>query len=126
MVPPAAPFLMPFAIAVAAEQHNQPPAFAYAYRALPTFFLVPATFASEAERDAYFASLEAKLRAERDAQRAFIDKQCRYFPCKPSDPAPCLDPTCQQRRERLDAELESQLMEVPALRAQVRIIAPLE
>jgi hypothetical protein len=124
--PRVALLLLPVTVAVAAERSNQPTNFAYAYRSLPAFFLVPATFASEAERDAGFASLEAKLRAEGDAQRAYIDRQCRYFPCKASDPAPCLDPVCQRRRERVDAQLASQLDEIPALRTQVRIVAPSE
>ncbi len=116
--------LAPTAAAVAVANAGQPPNYAYAYRALPDFFLTPATFASDAERDAYFAALGAKLESAAGAQRAYIDTHCRFWPCKAEDPAPCQDLTCKQRRERVDVELRRQLDELPALHAQTRIVAP--
>ena len=103
---------------------DAPPRAAYAFRALPEFFLIPSTFESEASRDAFFAALKTKLEATRDAQRARIDAECRFWPCKIEDPAPCRDLTCEQLRARADAELKSRLDELPSLRAQTRIAAP--
>ena len=112
------------ALAMATEKSGQPTSYAYAYRSLPAFFLIPASFASESECDAFFASLRTKLEVEWDGQRAYIDKQCRFWPCQPTDAAPCPDPVCQQRRARVDAQLKSDLDELPAIRAQVRIVTP--
>jgi hypothetical protein len=85
---------------------------------------VSATLGSESESDAFFAALKTKLEGAAVAQHAYIDAQCRYYPCKASDPAPCADPYCQERRARVDARLRGLLDEIPSLRAQVRIVAP--
>ena len=95
----------------------------YAYRALPVFFLIPATFDSDAACDAFFATLKTKLEAARDAKRARIDAECRFWPCQSSDPTPCPDPVCERLRTMTDAQLASELGQLPALRAQVHIIA---
>ena len=95
--------LVPLHLAVGIANADQPPQYAYAYPALPEFFLVPATLGSKSEYDAFFATLKTKLEGAALAQRSYIDAQCRYFPCKASDPAPCPDPVCQQRRDRVDA-----------------------
>jgi len=103
-----------------------PTAAVYAYRALPEFFLTPSTFESETTCDAFFANLKTKFEAARDAQRARIDAQCRFWPCQSSDPTPCPDPVCERLREGADALLKSRLDQVPVLRAQVHIVAPSE
>ena len=109
------------ATAVAATRERSPP---YAYRALPEFQLTPAAFASESECDEYFSSLKSRLEAIRDATHARIAAECRFFPCKSTDPFPCPDPVCNQQRARADQELKTGLEQIPALRAQVRIAAP--
>lgn len=116
--------LAPTALAVAVANADQPPNYAYAYRALPEFFLTPETFPSEAVRDAFFAALPSKLEQSAKAKQAYIDKQCRFWPCKAGDPEPCKDPVCEQRRARVDAELKALLDDIPALREQTRIVAP--
>lgn len=115
---------IPAAAALAVANADQPVAYAYAYRALPEFFLTPATFPSVAARDAFFAALQSKLEGAAVARHAYVDAHCRFWPCKAEDPAPCQDLTCRQRRERVNAELNSQLSELPALREQTRIAAP--
>jgi hypothetical protein len=121
----AAPLIVLPVLAVvtaAAATRERPPA--YAYRALPEFQLTPSAFASESECDAYFSSLKTKLESIRDATHARIAAECRFFPCKASDPVPCPDPVCNQQRARADEELKTRLEQIPALRAQVRIVAP--
>ena len=113
--------ILAVATAVAATRERAP---AYAYRALPEFQLTPSAFASESECDAYFASLKTRLETIRDATHARIAAECRFFPCKASDPVPCPDPVCNQQRVRADDELKTRLEEIPALRARVRIAAP--
>ena len=103
---------------------NSPPRYEFAYRPLPELLLTPAAFGSESDCDAHFASLQTRLKATRDAQRAYIDAQCRFWPCKASDTAPCPDPICERQRKIADDQLESQLEQIPALRTQVRIAAP--
>jgi hypothetical protein len=120
----AVPIAAAALVVVLIAAKDAPPRAAYAYRALPEFFLIPATFDSAVSREAFFAALDAKLHAARDAQRARIDAHCRFWPCKADDPAPCQDLTCKQRRERVDVELRRQLDELPALRAQTRIAVP--
>lgn len=123
-----APVLLPIAaagvlVAIVATK-DRPPKYDYAYRPLPELLLTPATFGSESDCDAHFASLQTRLKATRDAQRSNIDAQCRFWPCKASDPAPCPDPVCERRRTIADEQLKSQLDQIPALRTQVRIAAP--
>ena len=119
------PIIMPLAGAetlVRLAAGDTPHQIRYAYRALPEFVLVPATFDSEAACDAFFAALKTKLEAARDARRVQIDAECRFYPCQRSDPAPCSDPICERMRNLADAQLASELAQLPALRAQVRII----
>jgi len=101
------------------EEQNPP----FAYRALPEFILTPAVFESEALRDEFFVALKAKLEAAADAQRAHINQECRFWPCKSSDQA-CPDPVCEHQRAVVNSQLESQLEQILLLRAQVRIVAP--
>jgi len=118
--------LAPTALAVGIANVDQPASYAYAYRALPDFFLTPATFDSESTREAFFATLETKLVGAAAAQHAYINAQCHYWPCVAKDSAPCPDPVCQQRHARVDDQLKNLLDEIPALRAQLRIVAPSE
>ena len=118
---PLGPFI---GLGVAIARANDPPRYDYAYRPLPELLLTPATFDSESDCDAHFASLQTRLKATRDAQRSYIDAQCRFWPCKASDPAPCPDPVCERRRTIADEHLKSQLDQIPALRTRVRIAAP--
>jgi hypothetical protein len=53
-----------------------------------------------------------------------IDKQCRYFPFKPSDLAPGLDPVCQRRQAELDDRRGRPLATMPTLHAQALVAAP--
>lgn len=93
-----------------------------AYRALPEFLLTPESFGSEAERDAFFVDLAARLEAAARAQRAYIDAHCRFWPCEPTDLA-CTDPVCERQRVLVDERLKTQLDEIPALRAKTRVLA---
>ena len=125
----AAPILLPVAavgllVAMAAKKTDTPPRYDYAYRPLPELLLTPSTFGSESDCDAHFASLEKRLQTTRDAQRSDIDANCRFWPCKASDAAPCPDPVCERRRAVADAQLKSQLDQIPSLRAQARIVPP--
>ena len=117
-----APIALGALVVVLVANKDAPPPAAYAYRALPEFHLTPSTFESEAASDAFFATLKLKLEAARDAQHARIAAECRFWPCTTSDPTPCRDPVCDRRRARADALLKSQLDQIPALRAQVRIV----
>jgi hypothetical protein len=54
----------------------------YAFRPLPEFFLVPATFPSEAQREAFFDTLAAKLTDATARQRASVNEHCIPWPCK--------------------------------------------
>lgn len=125
MVAVAAPMvgipILAVAAIVGATREKPPP---FAYRALPEFLLTPTGFASATECDAHFASLATKFEAARDAKRAYIDAQCRFWPCKASDSAPCPDLVCDRRRAMADDQLKVQLEEIPALRAKVRIATP--
>ena len=111
------------AIGIAAEQADGNPHPPYAFRELPEFFLVPATFASEAARDEFFVALARKLRASAAARRAYIDAHCRFWPCTEADAA-CADPVCERQRMRVDEELKASLAELPAWHARTRIVAP--
>jgi len=117
---------VPVALVATAAMWDQLQHYAYAYRALPEFFLTPDTFESEPASDTFFATLKAKLERAAAAQHAYINAQCRFWPCEANDPAPCNDLVCQRRRERVDAQLKALLDEIPALRAQVRIVPPVE
>lgn len=114
----------PAAATMAAASADQPTLYAYAYRALPEFFMTPAAFESDAACDAFFAALKTDLESAAQAQRAYVDAHCRFWPCKADDPQPCADPVCERRRERVDAELKTRLDEIAPLRARVRIAAP--
>jgi len=123
-VPAAAVPLAVAAGAGAIATKDAPRGSLYAYRSLPVFVLTPATFDSEAACDAHFATLKTKLEMARNEERARIDAECRFYPCKPSDPSPCPDPVCERLRAFADENLERELTRIPELRAQVRIIAP--
>ena len=118
--PPIALLTVP-ALAVAAARRPKPGS-RYAYLAPPEFFLTPDTFASEAAREAFFEELRNKLQAAADAQIAYINEHCRFWPCTPSDPV-CPDPVCERQRALVGAQLQSRLDQIPALRARVRIVA---
>ena len=92
----------------------------YAYRQPPAFLLAPAAFESESACDAYFAALKVGLEAKAGAQRARINETCHPWPCNLSDPV-CPSPSCVDQRARIDAELVSQLDQLPAMRARIRI-----
>jgi hypothetical protein len=94
----------------------------YAYMTPPEFVLTPDTFASEAARDAFFEALKDKLQAAARVRHTYIDEHCRFWPCTPSDPV-CRDPVCERQRALVDEQLKSQLDQIPALRARVRILA---
>ncbi len=111
--------LLGTAVTGVALSDGRPPEFAY--RALPQFFLTPESFPSESECDAYFVSFEKKLEAARVAERARIDAQCRFWPCKPSD-ASCPDPVCERQRTRADAYFNAELDRIPLLRATARFV----
>lgn len=100
---------------------DQPRREYFAYRPLPELQLVPAQFESASACDAFFADLETKLRSSHAQMRARIDANCWFQPCKPSDAQPCQDPWCQRLREVADADLQTELDRIPAMRAQVRI-----
>ncbi len=95
----------------------------YAFRQLPLFLLAPAVFASESSCDEYFAALHARLEAEVASRRRRVRESCHPWPCSASDPV-CANPICEHQRARVDAELKSQLDQVTALRARVRIGTP--
>ena len=122
--PVGAPVSIPLALVLMSATKDMPRHYPFAYPSLPEVLLTQASFDSEAACDAYFAAQIARLEAVAAAQRAHIDAQCRFWPCTPSDPAPCPDPFCQQRRIRVDTYLKSQLDGIAAQRAQVRIVAP--
>ena len=111
------------AIGAAAGTVQDDPHPPYAYRMLPELLLTPATFASEAERDAFFVNLKATLELNARAQRAYIDAHCRFWPCTPSDPA-CPDPVCERQRVLVDEQLKTQLDQIPAWREQTRLAGP--
>jgi hypothetical protein len=113
--------LPPVAIAALAVAVATAPT--HGYQPLPRMLLAPPVFDSESSRDAYFASLQARLEAEADAQRARIRESCHPWPCKASDPI-CPSPLCEGQRGRVDAELSSQLDQIPALRARARVVPP--
>jgi hypothetical protein len=106
------------AAAGAVQDDPNPP---YAYRALPEFLLTPESFASEANRDAFFANLQARLEAATRAQHAYIDAHCRFWPCEPTDVA-CPNPVCEYQGALVDERLKAQLEQIPALRAQTRVV----
>ena len=116
--PPAAIGIMAAGVAVTATAEPT-----YAFRALPRLLLAPAVFDSAPACDDYFASLKGRLEAEADAQRARVGETCHPWPCGASD-SMCPNPLCGAQRERIDAELASQLDQIPALRARVRISPP--
>jgi hypothetical protein len=115
------PALLTFA---ASNETGTLTSYPYAYRALPPFYLIPATCASERACDEFFAALDAKLRRAATDRHAFIDRQCVFWPCKAGDATPCAEPVCVQRHVNVDAALARQLAELPGLRAQVPISSP--
>jgi hypothetical protein len=118
----AGPIALGVVVVVAIANKDAPRPAVYAYRALPEFLLVPATFDSQSECDAFFATLKTKLEAAKVATHARIDAECQFPPCRASDPAPCVE-VCERQRKRADAQLVSDLDQLTALRAQVRIVA---
>jgi hypothetical protein len=92
----------------------------YAYQQPPEFLLTPAAFESESACDAYFAALKAGLESKAGAQRARINETCHPWPCNASDRV-CPSPVCVDQRARVDAELMSQLEQLPEMRARIRI-----
>ncbi len=122
------PVGIPIAIAVlggSAAYADTTPNLNYAYPPLSEIVLVPATFESSSARDVFFASLETKLEAVRDARIARIDARCRYWSCTPSfSGGTCVNPVCERQRERANAELKTEAGRIPELRAQVRIVTP--
>jgi hypothetical protein len=118
----ARPIALGVIVVAAIANKDAPRQAVYAYRALPEFLLVPATFDSQAECDAFFATLKTKLEAARGAAHARIDAECHFPPCRASDSTPCLE-VCERQRRRADAQLVSDLDQLTALRAQVRIVA---
>ncbi len=119
--PLAAPVALPLALGAFAGQASLPRQYIYAYPAPPVLLLAPTTCESEAACDALFATMRDKLTAEANARKATIDAGCHYFPCRASDAAPCPHPECRKRRAAVDAELESGLAELSALRPRVKI-----
>ena len=121
--PPGVIVLAPAMGVVAAKtpRHSSP----YAYMAPPELILVPDTFASEAARDAFFEELPGRLRAAAAVRHAYIDSHCRYWPCTPADAA-CADPICERHRALVDAQLQSQLDEIPPLRARAKVFTRAE
>jgi hypothetical protein len=101
------------------EKEQNPP---FAYRALPEFILTPEAFDSETARDAFFLALKAKLETAAEGQLTRINQECRFWPCKPSDVA-CPDPVCEHQRAVVNSQLQTQLEQIPVLRAQVRVVA---
>ena len=82
--------------------------------------MIPATFESEADCDAFFVALADTARATAAARRAHIDQHCRFWPCTEAD-ASCADPVCERQRVLADEQLRTVLDELPALRARVQI-----
>jgi len=118
----AGPIALGVIVVAAIANKDAPRPAVYAYRALPEFLLVPATFYSQAECDAFFATLKTKLEAARGATLARIDAECHFPPCHASDLTPCLE-VCERQRRRADAQLVSDLDQLTALRAQIHIVA---
>jgi hypothetical protein len=118
--PVVAPFYLVWHMA---NKKNSPETY-YAYPPLPEFALVPATFATDTECDAYFAARMSSLEMKVAARRERIDRECRYFPCSASDPEPCPHPACQKLRNEVDAYSKTQRDSLSAARARVRIVAP--
>ena len=122
--PPVALGVMAIGGASAVDNEgNKRPSARYAYRALPEFILIPATFDSESSRDAFFVTLKARLEANANARLADVDAHCRVWPCTPADPT-CPSPVCGHARVLVGEQLEAQLAQVPTLRSQTRIVAP--
>lgn len=94
---------------------------AFAYRPLPEFRLVPALFDSPASRDAFFADRAAKLRNDRDQERAAIDANCWFETCPPTDVAPCQALWCQRLRELAADRLRAELAFLDEVRPRTRI-----
>jgi hypothetical protein len=97
----------------------------FGYRPLPGLLMVPDTFASPAEQDAFFADLQLRLEMAARAQRAYIDSHCHIWPCQATD-VDCPNPICARQRVLVEEQLEIRLDEIPALRAQTKIVAPSE
>jgi hypothetical protein len=117
-VPPVA---LPLAVGAFVGQASMPRQYMYAYPTPSVLLLPPATCVSEAACDASFAAMKDKFTARANARKAEIDAACHYFPCRASDMEPCPHPECQKQRASVDAELESRLAELSALRARVRV-----
>jgi hypothetical protein len=111
------------AASTAHAEAEKRPSLSYAYRALPEFILIPATFSSESTRDAFFVTLKGKLEANANAQLDYINEHCRFWPCTPSDVV-CPDPVCNRARAVIEEQLKTQLDRIPVLLTQTKIVAP--
>jgi len=108
-------------IGAIADAVQNPP---YAFRPVPEFPLIPATFDSAAAQDAFFAAHAARLEKATATHRAWIDEHCRPWPCKAADTGTCPSPYCEALRVPVSAENQAALDQIPALRARTRIVAP--
>jgi hypothetical protein len=123
--PPAiAIALVPPAIVWAIEGPDERDLPGPAYRGLPTFFLIPEKFESEAARDAFFAALRTKLESAAAAQRANLEARCNPWPCPHNGINPCPDWWCAEPRRRIDDELKAQLALLPLVQARTCIEPP--
>ncbi len=119
----ASPVGLPWQIWHLSSRKNDPESY-YAYPPLLEFTLIPATFTTDSECDAYFVARMSRLETQVAARRERIDRECRYFPCSASDQEPCPHPACQKLRNDADAYFNTQRDSLSAARAQVRIVAP--
>jgi hypothetical protein len=92
-----------------------------AFQPLPTLVLAPASFESEAARDAYFVLLKARLEADAEARRTLVGQSCTPWPCSPTEPR-CSRPSCVDMLAVVSADLASALDQIPALRTRARIV----
>ncbi len=122
VAPPLGVGLMVFAIGNDVAYQSEHPTFPYAYRPVPEIVLVPATFDSGVACSTFFDEFKARLMAERNAERARIDTQCRPWPCAAAESA-CPNPLCERQRARAEANLAARLDEIPYLRAQTCALA---
>ena len=95
----------------------------FAFRPLPTLYLVRATFQSEGEREGYFMQLEAKLEDARAAEHVLVDASCRPPPCQPTDAFVCPNPVCGEFHARVDRAFDAESAALHSLRAKTRVVA---
>jgi hypothetical protein len=116
-----APVAILFGAWAMAERTNSPRNIQWRPPVLP---LTPATFASQSACDAWFDASRGTLVASAEAQRAYVARECRPFPCRASDADLCAHPECQKLRTQIETQLNLELDELRTLRSQVRILAP--